>query len=118
MTQNVQHQAEFLTNLGILSGIILDYEIIRDIILKKTMQESTVIQHFIQQGITQGISQGVREGTIEAILEVLEVHFEYAHVQTLKPILDTIEDIQQLKYLLREAARANSLDEFKLILPE
>ncbi len=78
------------------------------------MQESTVIQHFIQQGI----SQGVREATIEAILEVLEVHFESDSVQTLKPILGTIEDIQQLKYLLREAARAKSLDEFKLILPE
>ena len=45
VTQNVQHQADYLTNLGILSGIILDYEIIRDIIMAETMQESTVIQH-------------------------------------------------------------------------
>lgn len=118
VTQNVQHQADFLTNLGILSGIILDYEIIRDIILEETMQESTVIQHFIQQGMAQGIEQGVRDATIEAILEVLEVHFAFDSVQSFKPILETIEDIQQLKYLLREAARANSLDEFKLMLPE
>lgn len=86
------------------------------------MQESTVIQHFIQQGIEQGIShgisQGARDATIEVILEVLEMHFEPASVQSLKPILDNIEEIQQLKYLLREAARTNSLDEFKLILPE
>lgn len=45
MTQNVQHQVDYLTNLGNLSGIILDYEIIRDIIMAETMQESTVIQH-------------------------------------------------------------------------
>lgn len=78
------------------------------------MQESTVIQHFIQQGI----EQGARDATIEAILEVLEVHFEPASVQSLKPILDNIEEIQQLKYLLCEAARTNSLDEFKTVLPE
>ena len=118
VTQNAPHQADYLTNLGILSGIILDYEIIRDIILEETMQESSVIQHFTQQGIEQGIEQGMRKGTIDAILEVLEEQFQSNDVQILKPVLENIEELQRLKQLLREAARANSLEEFKQTLPE
>jgi predicted transposase YdaD len=114
VTQNVPHQADYLTNLGILGGIILDYETIRAIILEETMQESSVIQHFTQQGI----EQGMRKGTIDAILEVLEEQLQSEDVQTLKPILEQIEELQSLKQLLREAARANSLEAFKETLPE
>ena len=118
VTQNEPHQADYLTNLGILSGIILDYEIIRNIIMEETMQESSVIQHYTQQGIQQGIQQGVREGTIDAILNVLEEHFQSEDIQSLKPVLENIEELQYLKQLLREAARAKSLEEFKQTLPE
>ncbi len=116
VTQNAPHQADYLTNLGILSGIILDYEIIRDTILEETMQESSVIQHFTQQGIEQGIEQGMRKGTIDAILEVLEGQFQSDEAQILKPLLENIEEMQRLKQLLREAARANTLEEFKQTL--
>ncbi len=114
--QDESQQANYLTNLGILGGIILDYETIRDIILEETMQESSVIQHFTQQGIEQGIEQGVRKGTIEAILDVLEEQFQSNDVQTLKLVLENIEELQRLKQLLREAARANSLEAFKQTL--
>ena len=80
------------------------------------MQESSVIQHFTQQGIEQGIGQGMRKATIDAILEVLEEQFQSKDVQTLKPELEKIEELQYLKQLLREAARANSLEEFKQTL--
>ncbi len=112
VTQDESNQADYLTNLGILGGIILDYEIIRGIILEETMQESSVIQHFTQQGI----EQGMRKGTIDAILEVLEEQFQSKDVQILKPELEKIEELQYLKQLLREAARANSLEEFKQTL--
>ncbi|MDE0085915.1 MAG: hypothetical protein OXU23_09410, partial [Candidatus Poribacteria bacterium] len=114
VTQDESNQADYLTNLGILGGIILDYETIRGIILEETMQESSVIQHFTQQGI----EQGMRKGTIDAILEVLEEQFQSKGVQTLKPELEKIEELQYLKQLLREAARANSLDAFKKTLEE
>ena len=116
VTQDESNQADYLTNLGILGGIILDYETIRGIILEETMQESSVIQHFTQQGIEQGIEQGMRKGTIDAILEVLEEQFQSKDVQTLKPELEKIEELQYLKQLLREAARADSLEEFKQTL--
>ncbi len=118
VTQNTSHQADYLTNLGILSGIILDYETIRNIIMEEIMQESSVIQHYTQQGIQQGIQQGVREGTIDSILDVLEEQFQSEDIQTLKPVLEKIDELQYLKQLLREAARANSLEEFKQTLPE
>lgn len=108
VTQDESNQADYLTNLDILGGIILDYETIRDIILEETMQESSVIQHFTQQGM--------RKGTIDAILEVLEEQFQSNDVQTLKPVLENIEELQRLKQLLREAARANSLEAFKQTL--
>ena len=111
--QDESRMADYLANLGILSGLIFDYDTIREIIMEETMHESSVIQHFTQQGIEQGIEQGLREGTIEAILEVLGVHFQSDDVQTIKPILENIEELQLLKQLLREAARSNSLDAFK-----
>ncbi len=111
--QDESRMADYLANLGILSGLIFDYDTIREIIMEETMHESSVIQHFTQQGIAQGIEQGLREGTIEAILEVLGVYFQSDDVQTIKPILENIEELQLLKQLLREAARSNSLDAFK-----
>lgn len=116
------HQVDYLSTLGILSGIIFDYQTISDIILEETMQESSVIQHFtqqgIKQGIEQGIEQGIREGTIEAIIEVLLVHFEADEVNTLKPMLERIEEIQYLKKLLQLAASTESLTKFKENLEE
>ncbi|MDE0638460.1 MAG: hypothetical protein OXI43_21670 [Candidatus Poribacteria bacterium] len=114
VTQGESNQADYLTNLGILGGLILDYEIIRDIIWEGNMQESSVIQHFTQQGI----EQGMREGTIDAILDVLEEQFQSDEVQILKPVLENIEELQQLKQLLRSAARADSLEAFKKTLEE
>ncbi len=110
VTQDELNQADYLTNLGILGGLILDYETIRDIILEENMQESSVIQHFTQQGM--------REGTIDAILDVLEEQFQSDEVQILKPVLENIEELQQLKQLLRSATRANSLEAFKKTLEE
>ena len=114
VSQEESDQADYLTNLGILGGIILDFETIRDTIMEETMQESSVIQHYTQQGIEQGI----REGTIDAILEVLEEQFQSNDVQTLKPILEEIKELQRLKQLLRKAARAKSLEVFKQTLEE
>ena len=80
------------------------------------MHESSVIQHFKEQGIQQGIRQGARESTIEGILEALEIRFHARGVQTLKPTLEGIEELQRLKALRREAMQVPSLDEFRRAL--
>lgn len=113
---DARDKPDYLSNLAILGGLIFNYQTIREIISEEPMYESSVIQHFTQQGIQQGIQQGVREGTIEGILEVLEIRFHASSVQTLKPMLEGIEELQQLKTLRREALRVPSLDEFRRVL--
>ena len=72
------------------------------------MYESSVIQHFTEQG--------ERKGTIESLLDVLEVRFQSSEVQTLNPIIESIEELPHLRELLREAVQVSSLDEFRRIL--
>ena len=80
------------------------------------MYESSVIQHFIKQGIEQGIEQGEKKGVLKSLLDVLESQFQHSEVQTLKPTLESIEELQDLRQLLREALQVTSLDEFRRIL--
>ena len=88
------------------------------------MQESSVIQHFTEQGIKQGIEQGIEQGikqgerkaAIESLLDVLDVRFQSSEVQTLNPIIESIEELPHLRELLREAVQVPSLDEFRRIL--
>ena len=80
------------------------------------MYESSVIQHFTEQGIEQGIEQGERKGVLESLVDVLESQFQHSEVQTLKPTLERIEELQYLRQLLREAVQVTSLDEFRHIL--
>ena len=84
------------------------------------MYESSVIQHFTEQGIKQGIEQGIeqgeRKGAIESLLDVLNVRFQSSEVQTLNPIIESIEELPHLRELLREAVQVSSLDEFRRIL--
>ncbi len=76
------------------------------------MLESSTYRYILQQGI----EQGARESTIEGILEALEIQFHEIGVQTLKPMLETIEELQRLKDLRRAVLQVNSLDEFKRLL--
>ena len=99
---------DYLSSLVILSGLILNFQTIRQIISEETMYESSVIQHFTEQG--------ERKGTIESLLDVLDVRFQSSEVQTLKPKIESIEELQTLKQLHREAVQVPSLDEFRRIL--
>jgi predicted transposase YdaD len=87
---------------------------------EETMHESSVIQHFTEQGIEKGIEQGIeqgeRKGVLGSLLDVLESRFQTSEVHALKPTLESIEEIQYLRELLREAVQVSTLDEFKRIL--
>ncbi len=80
------------------------------------MLESSTYRYILQQGIEQGIERGARESTIEGILEALEIQFSESGVQTLKPMLESIEDLQRLKDLRRAAMQLPSLEAFKRLL--
>ena len=72
------------------------------------MQKSSFGQYFTQKA--------ERKNTIELLLDVLEVRFQPNNLQTLKSIIESIEELQMLKQLHHEALQVSSLDEFKRIL--
>ena len=76
------------------------------------MYESSIVQHFTERGI----QQGQRQQSIEYVLDVLEIRFHPSEAETLKPTIETIEDLQHLKQLFRSAVQAPNLDEFKQTL--
>lgn len=88
------------------------------------MKESSVYQMIIERGIEQGIEQGVargkqlgaKENTIESILDFLNRRFNVSMAPTLMPSLEAIDDLQQLRQLLHEAAEAERLENFIQVL--
>ena len=106
------NKSNFFTDIAILSGLIHDSQTIINIISEETMYESSIVQHFTERGI----QQGQRQQSIEYVLDVLEIRFHPSEAETLKPAIETIEDLQHLKQLFRSAVQAPNLDEFKQIL--
>ena len=70
-------------------------------------------QRGLQQGIEQGIEQGARQTSIESTLTILHTRFPDAEVDTLKPALESIDDIDRLKHLIREASIVDTFHAFK-----
>ncbi len=85
---------------------------------EEILMQSDVVQYFKKLGIEQGIEQGARESIIEGILESLEFRFSASGVGELKPILESVETLQRLKELRREALRTYSLGTFAQMLHE
>ena len=106
------NKSNFFTDIAILSGLIHDSQTITNIISEETMYESSIVQHFTERGI----QQGQRQQSIEYVLDVLEIRFHPSEAETLKPAIETIEDLQHLKQLFRSAVQAPNLDEFKRTL--
>lgn len=99
---------DYLASMAILSDMIFDFQDIRRIISEETMHQSSFAQYFTERA--------ERKANIENILNVLEFRFQPNNVQTLKPIIENIEDLQRLKQLHHEALQVSNLDEFKRIL--
>ena len=77
------------------------------------MQESPFYERVIQQGIEQGIEQGARQMSIENTVAILEARFPGADVNALRPRLEAIADIDQLKQVSLSASLAPSFDDFQ-----
>ncbi len=70
------------------------------------------LEQGLEQGKAQGLEQGMRESTIESIIDVLEVRFQPSVAQALKPALERVTDLRQLRQLLRTAAQVQTLEAF------
>ncbi len=80
------------------------------------MRESSVYQMIIERGIEQGIEQGkqlgAKETAIAIILDLLDVRFDVSTAPDLTSLLEAIDDLQQLRRLVREAFEAEHLENF------
>ena len=101
-----------LAALGIFGSLIYDKQLIEERLPEGIMQESPFFQEYVQEAEARGLERGQRVGTINSILTLLNDQFQSEAVQALKPRLETIENLERLKELLRAAHRAQSLEAF------
>lgn len=73
----------------------------------------------IQRGREEGIELGARENAINALMDILDVRFQERDVQILKPLFESITDLQHLRQLHHTALRAATLDDVtRMLVPE
>ena len=106
-----------LAALGIFGSLIYEKQLIEERLPEGIMQESPFFQEYVQQAEARGLERGQKTGTIDSILTLLSDQFQPEAVQALKPRLETIEDLERLKELLRAVPRVQSLEAFTQNLP-
>ena len=73
------------------------------------MQESPFYERVMQRGITQG----ARQTNIENTIAILNARFPNDDVNTLKPKLEAIDELDRLKQLNLNASLATSFRQFQ-----
>ncbi len=104
--QDAVSKADYLTDLAILSGLIFDYPTIRKTIMEATMQESSVIQHFLQQGLEQG---RINEKQT-AVLKIVRHRFAEKSDTVLNAIT-AIDDLGHLDELFDQVLTAETFED-------
>ena len=109
-----------LLELWVMSGLRHERQDLLTLISEDIVKESSVYQMIIERGMEQGIEQGIEQGkqlgakesTIENILDLLDQRFQMSTAPVLKPSLETIDDLQQLRQLFHEALEVEHLENF------
>ena len=121
-------RSNLLASQWVLSGLIHPHQEIGGFLSEEVMRESSVFQHLvetadkeryqqgiqlgIQQGIQQGRQQGARENAIKNVFGVLAFRFDGLADQSIRSALESIQDLQRLEELHREALSAETLEAF------
>ena len=95
-----QTQADLLYALYLFGSIVYDPQVFKRRIPEELMRES------------KGYQLMLRENTIEHIIALLEQQFHTETVRALTPMLQNIDDLERLKYLLLAAARVPNIEAF------
>ncbi len=109
-----------LVELWVMSGLRHERQDLIETLSEDIVNNSSVYEMIIErgmergmeQGIEQGIEQGAKEGIIESIVVLLDKRFEMNTTPVLSPLLETIDDLQQVKQLFQEAIQAEHLEDF------
>ncbi len=109
-----------LAALGIFGGLVYEPQMIKQLLPEGIMQESPFFREYIQEaeeramerGLERGLERGQKKCAIDLILELLSEQFQSESIQTLKPDLERIDDLDRLKQLLRAVPKTPSLEAF------
>ena len=116
LSLDVSVRNNLLVDLWVMGGLVHPAEAIADLLAEEIMQDSSVYQHITEkaraEGLVQGLERGAKESTIENILMFLDDRLENVNTEVLKAALEAIDDLQRLRFLLREAAKTESLEAF------
>ena len=82
------------------------------------MQQPSIVEFVAPQAREQGIQQGAQETTRKLILATLAFRLEPEVVQTFKPVLDAIDDLQHLEQLFNAAMQVETPEDFTKALNE
>ncbi|MCY3721816.1 MAG: hypothetical protein OXG97_06310 [Candidatus Poribacteria bacterium] len=83
-------------------------ELFDTLITEDIMQASPFYQELQQRFLQQGVEQGTRDN----ILAVLTARFPHVDMETLKPTLEAISDLEELNRLLRTASLIENFEAF------
>ena len=113
-----------LLELWVMSGLRHERQNLLTLIPEDIVKESSVYQMIIERGMERGMEQGIEQGieqgkqlgakesTIENILDLLDQRFQMSTAPVLKPSLETIDNLQQLRQLFHEALEVEHLENF------
>ncbi len=119
-----EHRHDLLAVLGVFGQLGYTEELIMSSITEDMVNESLLFQRYakgyaekaikpaVEEALAQGIEQGERNATIGTILSFLEARFQTTSVRSLRPLLETIDDVERLRQLAPAAASAESLEMF------
>ena len=111
---------DLLFTMWLMSTLIAVPDTIAGFFPEVIVQDFPGYQYILEkgraEGIEQGIEQGTKSGMIDSILLLLNTRFDSDRVAVLKPILESIDDLQRLKELVCEAAAAETLEAFAIHL--
>ena len=95
-----QTQADLLYALYLFGSIVYNPQVFKRRIPEELMRES------------KGYQLMLRENTIKHIIALLEQQFHTEAVRALTPLLQNIDDLERLEYLLLAAARVPNIEAF------
>ena len=120
LSVSVAHRHDLLALLSIFGKLGYDESLIMASVKEEMVNESLVFQRYaeaaikpaVEEALARGFEEGERNATIGTILSFLEARFQTTSVRSLRPLLETIDDMERLKQLAPAAASAENLETF------
>ena len=109
-----------LVELWIMSGLRHDRQDLLQTLSEDIVNNSSVYEMIIERGVERGLERGIEQGkqlgakenTIDIIIDLLDKRFDMNTTQILTPMLETINDLHELRRLVQEALDIEHLEDF------